>query len=240
MLGGTGGVGFSASSPLEEKLVVDPNNEDARLRFQNLVANATVKNAVTGILRRASLERHMLEGTVGSSDCGQQGNKEEQLKETNDDVTNSSESPSHTQELEEPEDNVEREEEPEELQEGQIGMAVPEPKNSGALKMYAKHAVFKLRQLPFRNIGFSTLRGVSFVKDTVVENMWNRWPHQESSFKTFRMAVTGLVLFMALLSIIFTLLPSYTTADRGREVYTSLEELLRPYMGLRHHFRPPI
>ena len=75
--------------------------------------------------------------------------------------------------------------------------------------------------------------------ETMLDKMWRWWPAFEKSGQRLRFALATLVFFMALFSIIFTLIPvgSASAAHNKQPLYTpwySFQEILQPHISLRY------
>ena len=79
-------------------------------------------------------------------------------------------------------------------------------------------------------------------KESVVEKIWALWPEWEKSGQRLRFTVAGFVFLMALFSVVFTIMPVSQASELKPIHYswTSIEELVKPYLALRHHHRPPV
>ena len=77
-------------------------------------------------------------------------------------------------------------------------------------------------------------------EESVLERLWALWPGWEKTGHRLRFTMAGIVFFLAVVSIFFTLFPVTKAYNRDRRIWTALEELLWPYLTVRHLGDTPI
>ncbi len=79
----------------------------------------------------------------------------------------------------------------------------------------------------------------------MLDKMWRWWPAFEKSGQRVRLALAGLVFLMALLSVVFTLLPVGSAALPAegrapvRDAWNSVQDALQPHLSLRYRGGQP-